>query len=184
MSDKGRLRAAALANRRAIAPSTRERWDSALINGAVELARGLTTVAAYAPMPGEPGGPDLVDRLAAAVPTLLLPVLRPDLDLDWARYEGQLAPAAGRLREPVGPSLGPDAVQAAEVVLVPALLVDQVGVRMGRGGGSFDRALARVAAHVPVVAVLYDGELVDALPHEPHDHPVTAALTPSGMVRL
>src|SRR5262245_25739995 len=184
MSDKGRLRATASANRRGIDASTRERWDRALIDGAIELTRGLTTVAGYAPMPGEPGGPDLVDRLAAAVPTLLLPVLRPDLDLDWARYHGDLAPGRGILREPVGPRLGPEALQEAELVLVPALLIDHEGVRLGRGGGSFDRALARLAADVLVVAVLYDGEVVDALPHEPHDHPVSAALTPSGLVRL
>jgi 5-formyltetrahydrofolate cyclo-ligase len=184
MSDKGRLRAAALANRRTIDASTREQWDRALIDGAVELIRGLSMVAAYAPMPGEPGGPDFVDRLAVAGPALLLPVLQSDLDLDWARYHGHLSPATHGLREPVGPRLGPDAVRAVEVALVPALLVDQNGVRLGRGGGSFDRALARLAGDVPVVAVLYDGELIDALPHEPHDRPVSAVLTPSGLVRL
>jgi 5-formyltetrahydrofolate cyclo-ligase len=198
MSDKRGLRAAALANRRAIDPATREQWDRALIEGALDLTRGLAIVAAYVPMPGEPGGPDLVGRLAVSGPALLLPVLQPDLDLDWARYHGHLAPASGpstwrgrsapspkgHLREPVGPRLGPDAVRAAEIALVPALLVDHRGVRLGRGGGSFDRALARLAADIPVVAVLYDGELVDALPHEPHDRPVSAALTPSGLIRL
>jgi 5-formyltetrahydrofolate cyclo-ligase len=186
MSDKGQLRTAALARRRSIDASTRAAWDRALADHAVELARGVSTLTAYLPMPGEPGGTDLIDRLAAEVANVLLPVLQPDLDLDWARYEGagSLVAGSGRLVEPAGPRLGPDAVRAAELVLVPAVLVDQSGVRLGRGGGSFDRALTRAAPGVPVVAVLYEHEIVDALPHEPHDRPVTAALTPSGLIRV
>jgi 5-formyltetrahydrofolate cyclo-ligase len=67
---------------------------------------------------------------------------------------------------------------------VPALLVDRSGMRLGRGGGSFDRALGRVAAGVPVVALVYDGEIVERVPREPHDRSVTAALTPRGLVPL
>jgi 5-formyltetrahydrofolate cyclo-ligase len=68
-------------------------------------------------------------------------------------------------------------------VLVPALAVDRHGNRLGRGGGSYDRALARATGLT--VAVLYDGELVDLLPVEPHDVPVNAVVTPrSGLVRL
>jgi 5-formyltetrahydrofolate cyclo-ligase len=65
-------------------------------------------------------------------------------------------------------------------VLVPALAVARDGVRLGRGGGSYDRALARVAPGTPRVALLFDGELVDALPADPWDVPVTDAVTPAG----
>jgi 5-formyltetrahydrofolate cyclo-ligase len=65
-------------------------------------------------------------------------------------------------------------------VVVPALAVDRRGVRLGRGGGSYDRALARLAAGATAVALLHDGELLDALPAEAHDRAVTAAVTPSG----
>ena len=58
--------------------------------------------------------------------------------------------------------------------------MDRAGVRLGRGGGSYDRALARVRADLEIVALLYDDEVVPALPREPHDHLVTAALTPAG----
>ena len=80
--------------------------------------------------------------------------------------------------------LGVQTVAEADLVLVPALAVGADGTRLGRGGGSYDRALARVPAGVPVVALLYDGELLPAVPSEPHDRRVTAVVTPSGVHRL
>jgi 5-formyltetrahydrofolate cyclo-ligase len=67
------------------------------------------------------------------------------------------------------------------MVLVPALAVDRAGNRLGRGAGYYDRALTKTRAQV--VAVIYDDELVDAVPHEPHDRLVDAALRPSGVSR-
>ncbi|WP_239095606.1 5-formyltetrahydrofolate cyclo-ligase [Micromonospora lutea] len=141
-------------------------------------------VAAYAPVGREPGGPDLPTVLADALPPgadLLLPVLCDDLDLDWAAWDGpQAMVAAGRgIREPAGPRLGVAAVATADLVVVPALAVDRRGIRLGRGGGSYDRALARVPATVLTVTPLYDGELLDELPTDPHDQPVRAVITPT-----
>jgi 5-formyltetrahydrofolate cyclo-ligase len=200
-----------LAARRATSPPARARADAALVAGAVRLARGAACVAAHVPMPGEPGGTAaepaatgpslaagprqvgartdaLVDALAAVVGVLLLPVLLPDRDLDWARYVAGTpllaSPAGGLLREPPGARLGPDAVAGADLVLVPALAVDRAGVRLGRGGGSYDRALARVPRHVPVVALVYESERYDVVPEQPHDRRVSAILTPSGLTAL
>ena len=64
------------------------------------------------------------------------------------------------------------------MVLAPALAVDRAGNRLGRGGGSYDRALARVGPLSPVIALLYDGELLAGEPAQPHDTPVRAAVRP------
>ncbi|NGM12326.1 5-formyltetrahydrofolate cyclo-ligase [Verrucosispora sp. CWR15] len=147
-------------------------------------------IAAYAPVGGEPGGSELPTVLAEVLPAgadLLLPVLRDDLDLDWAAWDGpQAIIAAGRgIREPTGPRLGVTAVATADLVVVPALAVDRRGIRLGRGGGSYDRALARVPATVLTVVPLYDGELLSELPAEPHDLPVRAVVTPTdGLLTL
>jgi len=148
------------------------------------LVADLGTVAGYVPLPNEPGGAALPEILASAARRLLLPVLRPDRDLDWAVYTGVLVPAGYGLREPSGPRLGPAAISEAELVVVPAVAVDRAGVRLGRGGGSYDRALARVGPGTLIVAVLYGDELVDRLPREPHDVRVHAVVTPAGLVRL
>jgi 5-formyltetrahydrofolate cyclo-ligase len=76
--------------------------------------------------------------------------------------------------------LGPAAIGTAALVLVPAFAVDGAGQRLGRGGGSYDRALLRVAVQTPIAALLFDGEIVDQVPIEEWDLPVTAVVTPEG----
>jgi 5-formyltetrahydrofolate cyclo-ligase len=182
---KADLRAAVLAERRSLPAHVRVANAAALLTVLAELLRthAPRLVCAYVPVGSEPGGPDLAAALRAALPGpagLLLPVLRPDNDLDWAPYAGSLVPAGRGLREPPGERLGVDAVAGAELIVAPALAVDRRGMRLGRGGGSYDRALARVPAGVPVVALLHDGELVDRVPEAAHDQRVTGAITPAG----
>ena len=145
--------------------------------------RRAATVAAYVSVGSEPGTGVLIDALVAAGKRVILPVLLPDGDLDWALYQGSaaLAPAGRGLLEPVGPRLGLQAVAGADVVLAPGLAVAVDGTRMGRGGGSYDRALARVPEGTFTCVLLYDDELVAGVPHEPHDLPVRAAATPAGI---
>lgn len=163
-----------------------------LVLGLPELA-GVATVAGYVSTPGEPGTSVLLDGLVAAGVRVLLPVLLDDFDLDWAAYTGsadlvssRAASAVGRSRllEPAGPRLGVDAVTSAGLVLVPALAVGAGGLRLGQGGGSYDRALGRVPAGVAVAALVYDGELLPDVPSEPHDRRVTLVVQPSGVVRF
>jgi 5-formyltetrahydrofolate cyclo-ligase len=146
--------------------------------------RRAATVAAYVSIGTEPGTSVLIEALRERGKRVLLPVLQPDNDLDWAVHTGDLVPARRGLLEPVGPTVGPDAIAWADVVLLPGLAVDRTGMRLGRGGGSYDRALGRVPVGTPTVVLLYDGEIVDAVPAEPHDRRVTHAVTPAGLIRL
>jgi 5-formyltetrahydrofolate cyclo-ligase len=148
---------------------------------AAEPVRRAATVAAYVSVGTEPGTGPLLDALVAAGRRVLLPVLLPDDDLDWAVHTGPLVSARRGLLEPPGPRLGVEAVRGADVVLTPGLAVDPTGARLGRGGGSYDRALARVPAGTFTCTLLYDGEVVDRVPCAPHDQPVTAAVTPTGI---
>jgi 5-formyltetrahydrofolate cyclo-ligase len=138
------------------------------------------TVAVYYSVGAEPETRGLVYGLWKRGTYVVLPVLREDGDLDWASYEGpeSMVPGPRGLLEPGETRRGVAAVARADAVLVPALAVDRAGNRLGRGGGSFDRALARVGPLVPLIALLYDDELVDRLPAEAHDVPVRAVVRP------
>ena len=70
------------------------------------------------------------------------------------------------------------------VLLVPAAAVDRSGMRMGWGRGYFDKTLGSMDRRPPVFAVVFDDELLDALPSEPHDERVDGVVTPSGVVRF
>ena len=144
------------------------------------------TVAAYFSVGTEPDTHSLIYGLWKRGTYVIIPLLRPDGDLDWASYEGpeSLVPGPKGLLEPSEPSRGVDAVARAALVLVPALAVDTSGNRLGRGGGSYDRALARVGPRVPVIALLNDGELIDHVPAAPHDRPVPMVALPSGIVSI
>jgi 5-formyltetrahydrofolate cyclo-ligase len=177
------LRVRLSAARRSLTAADRDRQDAAIRDAAIGwlAARrdGVSrTVAGYVPMIGEPGGGPLPAALRAGADRLLLPILRPDLDLDWAAYESEDALVPGRLglREPAGARLGPAAIAEAAVVVVPAVAADRHGGRLGRGGGSYDRALARLRPETVVLAALYRGELVDRIPQAAHDRPVDGVI--------
>ena len=151
-----------------------------------EPVRSAATVAAYVSVGSEPGTGLLLDALAAAGKRVLLPVVLPGLDLDWAVYTGRegLAPAVRGLLEPTAPRLGREAIAQADVVLVPGTGVSLSGARLGQGGGCYDRALPRVSPGTPVAVLLYDDEVGLAVPAEPHDARVGFALTSRGVVAL
>ena len=151
-----------------------------------EALRRSATVAAYVSVGSEPGTGLLLDALVAAGKRVILPVLLPDNDLDWGVYAGpdNLMSAVRGLLEPSGARLGVEAVRTADVVLVPGLAVSSYGDRLGRGGGSYDRALARVVAGTPVAVILHPEEVGLDVPTDPHDVRVGFAVTSVGVVTL
>jgi 5-formyltetrahydrofolate cyclo-ligase len=180
--DKAVLRARLLANRGALSNDERREAGRLIRDELLSLPQlqMAGTVAAYYSVGAEPDTRGLVYALWKRGTYVLLPLLLPDGDLDWASYEGpdSLVPGPRGLAEPGEPPRGPEAVARADVVLAPALAVDHAGNRLGRGGGSYDRALARVAPLIPVIALLYDDELLGHVPAESHDTPVRAAVRP------
>jgi 5-formyltetrahydrofolate cyclo-ligase len=178
-SGKRGWRARLLAARSELSPGQLEAAAGALQRHVLERLGGTRRIAAYVPVGREPGSLSMLDALRDGGTEVLLPVVVTD-GLDWARYDGPGGLDAGPLgtRAPTGPRLGPRAVATADAVLLPALAVDYEGVRLGRGGGYYDRALAVVPAGRPLIALLHEGELVARLPADPWDRIVTAAVSP------
>lgn len=184
------LRKRLLAARRGTSEATRRADAEALSGHVSSLVAGMTTVCAYVPVGSEPGSLAMLDALVATGAEVLLPVATVadgvPQPLSWARYRaGELASARFGLLEPTGPVLPPAALSTAALLLIPALAVDRRGARLGRGAGYYDRTLHLRDPAAMLVAVVRDGELLDELPSEPHDVPMTHALTPaSGVLAL
>jgi 5-formyltetrahydrofolate cyclo-ligase len=180
--DKGTLRRRQVAARTAMPDSIRNEGARLIRDHVLEMPQVTSagTIAAYYSVGTEPDTHGLIFALWKRGSYVVLPVLLPDGDLDWASYEGpeSLAPGPRGVLQPVEPVRGTGTVARADVVLVPALAVDVRGRRLGRGGGSYDRALARVGPQVPTIALLYDSELLPSVPAEEHDQSVRAVARP------
>ena len=139
---------------------------------AAELGLGAgATVAAYEAWQSEPPTAATITTLVGRGIRVLVPITLPDRDLDWCEAS-DTTPAP----------LGPGAISAAALVLTPGLAVDSVGTRLGRGGGCYDRALARCRDDARVLTVLHPGEISPGpLPAEPHVRPVHGVVTADGV---
>lgn len=187
--EKAALRARLLTARRAMSAEHRAAAGRQLRDALLEMPemQMAGTVAAYVSVGTEPGTHGLIFALWKRGTYLLLPVLLPDGDLDWSSYEGpdSLVTGPRGLLEPSERRRGVTAITSVDLVIAPAVAVDRAGRRLGRGGGSYDRALARVGPSVPTVALLYDDELVSHVPAGEHDQRVGAVARPSeGISRL
>lgn len=170
--------------RKAIPAPQRQLSREANTGHLLTALRDARSVAGYLPLPSEPLDDGLLDQLVARGVQVIVPITETDRPLDWARYPTATDSGPFGIRTPRGARLGQAAIGTVEVVLVPAFAVDRRGVRLGRGGGHYDRTLV-LAPAARRIAVLYDGELVDELPAEPHDLAVHAVVTPSaGLVEL
>lgn len=171
----------------------RDMGDEALAEAAEAIALHLLAaplissarrVACYVSMATEPGTRPLIAGLMARGVEVIVPLSRPDRTLDWVTYDPS-APATVTtlgITEPDGAPLGPDALDGCGLIVVPALAVDHAGHRLGRGAGYYDRALEGVTR--PLCALVFTHELLESVPHEPHDVPVNLAVTPGGIFRI
>lgn len=183
---KDALRRAIRANRLARPDRRREEAAArfATVVDTIPQVRAARCIAAYAARSSEPRTHILLERLAERGIRVLLPVLGAGLQRGWAEYAGSedlRERAPGRPPEPGTETLGPDALAEADLIIAPALAVDTEGMRLGQGGGWYDRALEYARPQTPVVAVVFPEEVYDAttrpLPREWHDREVDAVAT-------
>ena len=145
---------------------------------------GVTLPALFVSTPLEPD----MSLALGLFPRALLPVLLDEAGAPlgaphWGLWEtGRALVTLGRPpAQPGGEALGSEALAGADLILIPALAASADGTRLGQGGGWYDRALMYRSPGVPVVAAIFDDEVLEAgvIPAEPHDIPVDAIVTPT-----
>jgi len=147
---------------------------------------GVRSMSCFLSTTTEPGTRDFIADAVARGIRVLLPVTRTDGLLDWAVAEpdGDIAEGLLGLPEPVGELLSPLAVNDVDLLVIPAAAVDRTGMRLGWGRGYFDKTLGSMERRPPVYAVIFDSELLDEVPQELHDQPVTGVVTPTRTIVL
>lgn len=188
MADEARqvkraLRAEVRERRRTLTPAQLEQAAAGIAEQleALVTARGASSVSCYLSSPTEPGTRGFLAAGMERGLRILLPISRDDGLLDWtvADPRGREVDTAVGVPEAVGEALGPLAVRDVDLMIIPASAVDREGWRMGWGRGYYDRTLGSLTNRTPRYAVIYDSELVDAVPREVHDQPVTGVVTPT-----
>ena len=179
MLDKKVLRSRFLALRRAIGPVERRRADAAICRNIRSMAcyRAAEHVAVYATDGTEP---DLSALCGEEGKRFYFP--RYIAERNEYELVGVDDPGNGLIRAKFGlleprPELpaAPAGILAQMLILTPAVACDRHGVRLGRGGGFYDRMLTGECG--AVVAVVYGCQVTENLPREPHDRPVDFAVT-------
>ncbi|HEX5336691.1 MAG TPA: 5-formyltetrahydrofolate cyclo-ligase [Propionicimonas sp.] len=151
--------------------------DDARTIRALAACAGATVVAAYASMPEEPTTMELIEALRLADVQVLLPVLTGESDWAWYAGPSDLVPGPRGIPRPTGPALGPDALRQADWIWLPGLAGTAQGHRLGTGGGWYDRALAWSKPSARLGLLLFDDEVLDAVPLDPWDRDVHVLVT-------
>ena len=145
---------------------------------------GVSLPALFTPTPLEPDMSLALGLFERALLPILLDEAGTPLGAPrWGLWEaGQALVTLGRPpAQPDGEARGAESLKEADLIIIPALAASVDGTRLGQGGGWYDRALMHRSPDTPVVAAIFDDEVLEAgiIPAEPHDVPVDAIVTPT-----
>lgn len=103
--------------------------------------------------------------------------------LDFYKLEdfNQLEESFFQLLEPIPEQTEKLEKHSIELLVVPGLLYDARGYRIGFGGGYYDRFLADFPNRS--VSILHSGQLIDEIPNGPYDIPIQQLITEKGVVK-
>lgn len=163
-------------------PAERDERSRRLVRRLVELPAWHTaaTVLLFAPLPSEPDldllwQTGVLTGKQAAYPRVEGTTMR----LYYASSLDELEPTRWGLREPPPRAAREVMLDDMSLALVPGLAFDAAGGRLGRGGGFYDRLLARRdPARTRVIGVGFAFQIsVEPLPRAAHDVRMDAVLT-------
>jgi 5-formyltetrahydrofolate cyclo-ligase len=145
-------------------------------------ARRPRRVALYASLPDELGMRALFEALAARGLAPLLPrMVGARIEFAPVRAWSDLRRGARGVLEPAR-GVAPMRLGPGDVAVVPGVAFDAAGHRLGRGGGSYDRAFGTAAAVPLLVGAGYAFQVRRHVPHESRDRSLDAIVTECGFL--
>jgi 5-formyltetrahydrofolate cyclo-ligase len=150
---------------------------------AMEIFQKAQCVAAFLSLPGEVQTDDIIHACWEQGSTVCVPYYI----LEKKFYGMSLLDPAGpikthryNVREPENPK--PIDMSQIDLILIPAMAFDVHGVRLGHGGGHYDRLLLNIKGYR--LGLAFQEQIVDSLPGEPHDENVNAILTEQKLIEV
>ena len=145
-----------------------------------------TTVLAYASFGSELDTARLIERTLADKKNLVMP--RVDkasqrLQLHRVRQLDELVVGVWGIREPSAALeiVLPDAI---DLVIVPGVVFDRAGYRIGYGKGFYDKLLSVVNPASTRLSAAFECQIIDAVPNEAHDQRVDIIITPTQKILI
>ena len=118
---------------------------------------------------------------------VLVPVVKKgDVELFFSEIKDlgkELAPGTFGILEPKPEFVRPVSLDEVDVILVPGIVWDREGYRLGWGRGYFDRAIKKRPQHVRSAGLAFNLQLISRVPRDQFDVPVDMVVTESRVIR-
>ena len=174
-----------LARRRALA-ETETRSASLLVQQALISTREFAeagVIGLYAAVHNEVETAEVMRAALAAAKMVLFPAVSPG-GLEFRRIDdlSMLRRGAFGIPEP-GAACPLYSPWEADLIVIPGVVFDMNGRRIGYGKGYYDRALHQLEGKGRLVGLCYDFQIVGELPGEPHDVRMDLIITEQRVIR-
>ena len=187
---KNSLRQEIHARLRAFSPADRAEASLVICQLAASLPAFVKSkcVALFAPLASEPDIHPLVEEAWAQRKRVVLPLMIEHgslPQLDWhevTSWDDVVVPGPFGLREPEPLRCPRVSLAELECVFVPGIAFDGTGLRLGRGGGFYDRFLGQAPRSLPSVGLFFAAQKVERVPCEPHDQKLRTIITEDGII--
>lgn len=143
-----------------------------------------STVFTYVSTGNEVMTGDIIEKALKAGKRVCVPRVVPGVKMEVVPIKNlghDLQPGFFNIMEP-RPELPPVSEDQADLVIVPGLVFDRRGYRIGYGGGYYDRFLLKTANNCRIIGIAYDFQIVEKLPADEHDMRVMAVITERGII--
>jgi 5-formyltetrahydrofolate cyclo-ligase len=148
-----------------------------------ELAEAKT-VLAYSALPNELDPAPAIWRLRSRGVRICYPRIEAPgvLDLHYVDHELELVPGPFGLAQPSehAPRTPHELIDA---VIIPGVAFDAQGMRLGYGGGYYDRLLPMCRIDCVRIGIAFDEQMVHHIPVEEHDATMDVVVTPTRVIR-
>lgn len=137
----------------------------------------------YSPLEDEPNLMQLVNQ----VPTIrwAFPKVQSKTEMQFFIVDSldDLKPGVKGIKEPLGEAAKPIQAEQIDGMIIPGLAYDRSGIRLGWGGGFYDRYLSHYTGHKLGVTFV-EGLVEGALPRQAHDQLMNTVVSPKEWVEV